>query len=244
MVVQLLLLVSLLGGPPPASALATCELAAGLAPQEHLRACAALFADPDCRHAFESAAASSHPSLYELAEACAPMACPRLASEHRDEPFCHGERGSPATGFVAEGRLLAATLALDQPADAKAAWRALLRAGARVADAERAEQAKKEALEYAMARVRLTIRGDESKVTVAVLSPAGSVSVERAPARPLAKQNCAAIVAEAVGSAPTAPEDVAILLSEKTVLFRDVKCIMAALSDAGISDIRFRTVRP
>lgn len=105
---HLLVVVGLLSGAPHApSDVESCENAGARTPREHLRVCAALFAEPACRRAFiPSDQPMSVPLLHEMAAACAPTTCPRLDGKHREEPFCRGARGTQASRQV-ERELLA-----------------------------------------------------------------------------------------------------------------------------------------
>lgn len=242
---HLLVVVNLLAGAPhPTSEVESCENAKTRAPREHLRVCAALFADPTCRRAFlPSDQPMSFPHLDEMAEACAPTTCPRLEGIHREEPFCRGVRGTPASSFSVEGSLIEATLVLDQPAEPKAAWSALLRALSRVAseaqELTRAAQAK----QLAAARLRVSILGAASGVKMEIASSAGLPTAEFSGEHGT-PEACARLVTKALGSRPVLPQDEVVILAQRTALFSDIKCITRELEKAGFGqgNIVFRAV--
>ena len=243
---HLLVVVGLLSGAPHApSDVESCENAGSRTPREHLRVCAALFAEPACRRAFIPSDQSMFvPLLHEMAAACAPTTCPRLDGKHREEPFCRGARGTPASHFAIERSLIEATLVLDQPAEPRAAWKALLRAldrvGSEAQELTRAEEAK----QLAAARLRVSILGAASGVKVAIASSSGRPTVQFADER-VTPEACARLVARALGAQPVLPQDVVVIVAQRSVLFSDIKCIKRELEKVGFAqaNVLLRTVK-
>lgn len=243
---HLLVVVSLLGGAPEApSDVESCENAGSRTPREHLRVCAALFAEPTCRRAFiPSDQPMSVPLLHEMAAACAPTTCPRLEGKHREEPYCRGARGTPPSHFAVEGSLIEATLVLDQPAEPRAAWKALSRALERVASEAQELTRAAEDKQLAAARLRVSILGAASGVKVAIASSPGRPSVEFAGERGT-PEACARLVAQALDAQPVLPQDVVVIVAQRSVLFSDIQCIQRELEKVGFAqaNVLLRTVK-
>lgn len=211
-------------------AIERCRAGAATTPEGHLTACAGLFAEQGCRKALaEHDHYGERATLRGLALSCAAEYCPRF---RRPPPFC-----STVTGGPPPLEFLLAALALDvaPQSDAVPAVAEALRRYA--ADSVRLVDSHELSLEE---RGRLLVRLQAGEAGVrAEFQLADSGSAARWEGPHLDLLTCTRLVTSAIRAAGPINNPAALLQVAPEIPFSEVRCLLSAMTDAGV-EVEFR----
>lgn len=213
--------------------LEACQNASTASVRVQVEVCSQLFTDPACRRAIAQQAVET--DLAGAAAACSRRVC----QADGGQPYCQGTRGSPANGYEAEARVIAATINLEHPGHEQAAARAITQALVRATREQSDAQQKRKNDQDARARltVAVEVRGPTPQSVTFSSSQVSWVGTKST------SETCADFVTRALGGTRVKPGEVVVLRVQRLVSFQHVKCLMTALKASGFADadIAFRS---